>query len=119
MGNPARPDSRTKAPRRWARTTMEGSTCRLERHSLGATHWRSLGGCTRALPVLPDLPQAISAMGPLWSDEGSSGGPRPRDLKIRGVLDVEEAFIDGSFAPAKKGVLKSGKQNVAREPKSW
>jgi len=41
------------------------------------------------------------------------------DLKIRGVLDVEEAFIDGSFAPAKKGVLKSGKQNVAREPKSW
>jgi len=25
------------------------------------------------------------------------------DLKIRGTLDVKEAFIDGSFAPAKKG----------------
>jgi hypothetical protein len=25
------------------------------------------------------------------------------DLKVRGALDVEEAFIDGSFAPAKKG----------------
>jgi len=25
------------------------------------------------------------------------------DLKIRGTLDVQEAFIDGSFAPAKKG----------------
>jgi transposase len=26
------------------------------------------------------------------------------DLKVRGLLDVEEAFIDGSFAPAKKGL---------------
>ena len=25
------------------------------------------------------------------------------DLKARGALDVREAFIDGSFAPAKKG----------------
>jgi hypothetical protein len=41
------------------------------------------------------------------------------DLKVRGVLDVEEAFIDGSFAPAKKGVPKLEKQNVASEPKSW
>ncbi len=30
------------------------------------------------------------------------------DLKARGALDVREAFIDGSFAPAKKG-LKSRK----------
>ena len=28
------------------------------------------------------------------------------DLKIRGALDVEEAFIDGSFATAKKGAPK-------------
>ena len=41
------------------------------------------------------------------------------DLKARGVLDVEEAFIDGSFAPAKKGALKSGRQNVVRERRSW
>jgi transposase len=41
------------------------------------------------------------------------------DLKIRGTLDVQEAFIDGSFAPAKKGVPKLGKQNVVRELKSW
>lgn len=34
------------------------------------------------------------------------------DLKVRGVLDVEEAFIDGSFAPAKKGAL-------IRENKTW
>lgn len=41
------------------------------------------------------------------------------DLKIRGIVDVTEAFIDGSFAPAKKGVSRSGKQNAVREPKSW
>src|ERR1700737_1584300 len=41
------------------------------------------------------------------------------DLKARGALDVKEAFIDGSFAPAKKGAPKSGKQNVARELRSW
>ncbi len=32
------------------------------------------------------------------------------NLKIRNALDVEEAFIDGSFAPAKKG-LKKGSQS--------
>ena len=31
------------------------------------------------------------------------------DLQIRGWLDVREAFIDGSFAPAKKG--SEGRQN--------
>ena len=42
-----------------------------------------------------------------------------QDLKIRGPLDLEEAFIDGSFAPAKKGAPKSGRQNVGRAPRSW
>jgi transposase len=41
------------------------------------------------------------------------------DLKIRGDLDVEEAFIDGSFAPAKKGDPRSARQSVARERRSW
>ena len=41
------------------------------------------------------------------------------DLRIRGRLDVREAFIDGSFAPAKKGDRKSAKRNVVRERRSW
>ena len=41
------------------------------------------------------------------------------DLKIRGALDVKEAFIDGSFAPAKKGARRLGKRNGARERRSW
>jgi transposase len=48
------------------------------------------------------------------------------DLKIRGALDVEEAFIDGSFAPAKKGhqnrknKTRQGNQNYGgrRPPRS-
>src|SRR5439155_10992219 len=41
------------------------------------------------------------------------------DLQIRGRLDVSEAFIDGSFAPAKKGERRSVKPNAARELRSW
>jgi transposase len=41
------------------------------------------------------------------------------ELKVRGVLDVGEAFIDGTFAPAKKGDRRWGKRSAAREPKSW
>jgi len=41
------------------------------------------------------------------------------ELKVRGVLDVEEAFIDGSFAPAKKGDRRLGKRSAGKEPRSW
>jgi transposase len=41
------------------------------------------------------------------------------ELTIRGVLDVEEAFIDGSFAPAKKGAQRREKRSAAKEPRSW
>ena len=40
------------------------------------------------------------------------------ELTVRGSLDVKEAFIDGSFAPAKKGDRKSEKPSVARERRS-
>ena len=41
------------------------------------------------------------------------------DLSERGKIDIREAFIDGCFAPAKKGVLLSARQNVAKAPRSW
>jgi len=40
------------------------------------------------------------------------------DLKVRGALDVREAFIDGSFAPAKKGAPRLEKQSAAKARKS-
>ncbi|MBX3092885.1 MAG: IS5 family transposase, partial [Cryobacterium sp.] len=42
-----------------------------------------------------------------------------RDLRERGGLDPEEAFVDGTFAGAKKGGSASGKPSGARGPRSW
>jgi hypothetical protein len=41
------------------------------------------------------------------------------DLQERGGLDIREAFIDGSFVPAKKGARRSAGQNAAKEAGSW
>lgn len=42
-----------------------------------------------------------------------------QDLKDRGGLDLTEAFVDGSFAPAKKGGSAWERLNAARAPRSW
>lgn len=42
-----------------------------------------------------------------------------KDLEKRGGLDLREAFIDGTFSPAKKGGLVLGKQKREKAPKSW
>lgn len=41
------------------------------------------------------------------------------DLYERGKLDLTEAFIDGSFAGAKKGGAASERPSGGREPRSW
>ena len=41
------------------------------------------------------------------------------DLYERGGIDITEAFIDGTFAGAKKGALPSEKQSAGRGPRSW
>jgi hypothetical protein len=41
------------------------------------------------------------------------------NLQERGGLDIREAFIDGSFVPAKKGAGRSAGQNGAKEAGSW
>ena len=40
-------------------------------------------------------------------------------LDENGLLRWDESFLDGSFAPAKKGALRSGKRSVARERSGW
>src|SRR5579872_6618004 len=42
-----------------------------------------------------------------------------RDLHDRGGVDLQECFVDGSFASAKKGALALGKLSAARAPRSW
>jgi len=41
------------------------------------------------------------------------------DLQERGEIDVKECFIDGSFAPSKKGVQVLAKLSGARGARSW
>jgi transposase len=42
-----------------------------------------------------------------------------RDLLERGKLDLTEAYIDGSHAGAKKGVLRLERLAAAKRPRSW
>jgi transposase len=42
-----------------------------------------------------------------------------QDLKKRGGIDISEGFIDGSFAPAKKGAMVWAKPKGAKEPRLW
>jgi transposase len=41
------------------------------------------------------------------------------DLRSRGGFHLHEAFIDGSFAPAKRGALVWEKPSAAKGPRSW
>ena len=41
------------------------------------------------------------------------------DLRDRGGIDLSEGFIDGTFAPAKKGALGSARPNAEKALKSW
>ena len=41
------------------------------------------------------------------------------ELDQRGKLDGQETFLDGSFAPAKKGATPSAKPNAARARSGW
>src|SRR5262245_52013472 len=41
------------------------------------------------------------------------------DLRSRGGFDLEESFIDGSFAPAKKAARAWARPSEEKEPKSW
>ncbi len=40
------------------------------------------------------------------------------DLQERGGLDIREAFLDGSFVPAKKGAMRSEGQSGAKAAES-
>lgn len=42
-----------------------------------------------------------------------------RDLLERGGIDITEAFIDGSFAGAKRGGSASDRRSAGRGPRSW
>ena len=57
-----------------------------------------------------------------WVEEGVFGAilvALREDLKTRGGVDDIEAFIDGTYVPAKRGALKSADLVPARRQRSW
>ena len=42
-----------------------------------------------------------------------------QDMEQRGQLRLEECFIDGTFASAKKGALVLAPRNAVKAPRSW
>jgi transposase len=57
-----------------------------------------------------------------WEDEGvwlNAWRALLGGLDAEGLLKWDEAFLDGSFAPAKKGAMPSVQPNVARERSGW
>ena len=69
MENTEYPHSGTDSTQRWAGASMEGSTCRPKRDSVGITYRCSVGGCSRALSLIPNLSSPVSAMGSHWCDQ--------------------------------------------------
>jgi transposase len=58
----------------------------------------------------------------LWEEQGVWLDVWRKFLSLldeEGLLDWEEAFIDGSFAPAKKGALLSEKPKREKGPSGW
>ena len=57
-----------------------------------------------------------------WTESGVWEQAWARLLRIldrQGELDFEETTADGTFSSAKKGVPRSERPNVAKEPRSW
>ncbi len=57
-----------------------------------------------------------------WQDEGvwlDAWRALLGALDAEGLLKWDETFLDGSFAPAKKGAMRSVKPNAARERSGW
>jgi transposase len=107
---PRRPDGRGR-PRRSAREILNGVLWILR---TGA-QWQDL---PRRYPPYQTCHRRYQE----WVQKGAFEQvliALAKDLEQRGGLDLEEAFIDGSFSGAKKGDPPSGKRSVARAQKSW
>ena len=58
----------------------------------------------------------------LWQQSGRLDRLLERlatDLRDRGKIDLTEAFVDATYAGAKKGAVRSVQRAVAKAPKSW
>ena len=98
-------------PRQLARDVLEGILWVLR---TGA-HWHDLPDC---FPSYQTCHRRLQQ----WERDGLMEQiieALAKDLEARGNLGLTGCFIDGSFAPAKKGGLELAKLSVVKAPKSW
>lgn len=104
-----------------ARTGQATGTCpsqHTERISWGFTHGYTVEGHPQASPALPELSPVVAAVAKV----GVSGSvllALAENLCERDKLDLRDAFVDGTFAPAKIGEPPLVTPSVARAPGSW
>jgi hypothetical protein len=72
----------------------------------------------REIPAVPDVPSSV----PEWVRAGAFEEilfALAEYLRERGGIGIREAFIDGTFAPAKKGAPEWARRNGAKARRSW
>ena len=102
----------------WARPAVDRSAGRHERRPVGPAHGRAVARPAIALSAYQTCHRRFQ----LWQRSGRLDRPLQRlaeDLRDRGKIDPSEAFVDATFASAKKGALKSVQRAVAKAPRSW
>lgn len=89
----------------WARPAVDRSAGRHERRPVGPAHGRAV-----ARPAIALSPyQTCHRRFQLWQRSGRLDRLLQRlaeDLRDRGKIDLSEAFVDATFASAKKGALR-------------
>src|SRR5215472_16826981 len=111
MGCPQPINPRTNSQERPPRSPMERPPCRSQRNPLGVAYGSAVGRTSRSLSLIQTCHQRFQQ----WVRSGILKGvleTLAEELHERGHLDVREAFIDGSFAPAKKGPYRISHNRV-------
>ena len=102
----------------WSRTASARTRGCTQRHPVGAANRRRGKIFHNAIhPIRP-----CHRWFQRWSQQGVFKAiltELDEDLYQRGGIDIRETFIDGSFTPAKKGVVLSAIQSAAKAPRSW
>src|SRR5215204_2436386 len=101
------------------RPAVDRSAGRHERRPVGPAHGRAVARPAIALSAVPDLPSSLPTLAQRSGRLDRLLQGLAEDLRDRGKIDLSEAFVDATFASAKKGALKSVQRAVAKAPRSW
>src|ERR1700680_4586029 len=117
MGEDPSLASETAPTPAWRQTTRQRSQG-ARRDSVDSAQRRSLAGFARGIPSPATCWRRLRD----WEEQGvwlTIWRAFLAELNQREQLDWSELFLDGSFAPAKKGARKSEKPSGARARSGW